>query len=343
MRSSAPPGPAASTEIELGPLSNADVERLVGPRPDVIAAADGNPLLALEAARGRRRHACAVVVRDAIVRLPPDARGTAELAAVAGRDLDRAELAKLADPGSRPQRHRLRPLPQRRRPLRLPPRAPARSGLRGPRRRPPDGPPRDAWADARQRRRVRPPPPTRGPRRPRRRPAGPGGGRRHPRDGAAGGGRLPARGGRARPQAGHPDRAGRPRSPCSGTARRRSRPSRPHGPHTADDHLRAAQWFHSSLCDPTSAFHAAVRGLAAGGGDLDTRAELLLVRAWGEVAAIGVENAPPHAGRGRGARRRSRVRSAAAPARGQPARLHRARRGAAGGRRGGVGRLGRGG
>src|SRR3954465_2696044 len=41
-------------------------------------------------------------------------------------------------------------------------------------------------------------------------------------------------------------------------------------PHSAHSHLRAAQWFHSSLCDPTGALHAARRGLAAPGGDLDT-------------------------------------------------------------------------
>jgi tetratricopeptide (TPR) repeat protein len=58
-------------------------------------------------------------------------------------------------------------------------------------------------------------------------------------------------------------------------------------PHTPRAHLRATQWFHSSLCEPTSALEAARRGLMTPGADLDTRVELLLVRAWAEVVAIG--------------------------------------------------------
>jgi tetratricopeptide (TPR) repeat protein len=55
-------------------------------------------------------------------------------------------------------------------------------------------------------------------------------------------------------------------------------------------HLRAAEWFRSSLCDPTGAARAAQRGLDAG-PDPETRAELLLIRAWGEVTFAGVDAA----------------------------------------------------
>ena len=67
-------------------------------RERVVAAADGNPLLALESARAAARgdagppSSLRATVRAAVGRLPAAARRTAELAAVAGRDLDRAEL-----------------------------------------------------------------------------------------------------------------------------------------------------------------------------------------------------------------------------------------------------------
>jgi DNA-binding SARP family transcriptional activator/tetratricopeptide (TPR) repeat protein len=102
-------------EIELEPLGRADVERLVAAvaaldapeRDRVIAAADGNPLLALESARAAGRgeydpahppSSLRAAVRASIAGLTKPARRTAELAAVAGRDLARAELAALAEP-----------------------------------------------------------------------------------------------------------------------------------------------------------------------------------------------------------------------------------------------------
>ncbi len=84
-------------ELDLEPLSRADVARLVPDAPErVIDAADGNPLLALEAAGGET--GLRGIVRAAVAGLTEPARRTAELAAVAGRDFDRAELASLAEP-----------------------------------------------------------------------------------------------------------------------------------------------------------------------------------------------------------------------------------------------------
>jgi DNA-binding SARP family transcriptional activator/tetratricopeptide (TPR) repeat protein len=102
----------AVCELDLAPLSREQVERLVGtiarlPAPErerVIAAADGNPLLALESARAAARgdegppSSLRGAVRAAVSGLPRPARRAAELAAVAGRDLTRAELAGLAEP-----------------------------------------------------------------------------------------------------------------------------------------------------------------------------------------------------------------------------------------------------
>ena len=99
------------TEIDLRPLPRDAVAELVDASATarraraerVIAAADGNPLLALESARAaaaQARPAASLrgLVRAAVARLPGPARDAAELAAVAGRDLDRAELAALAEP-----------------------------------------------------------------------------------------------------------------------------------------------------------------------------------------------------------------------------------------------------
>ena len=95
-------------------------------------------------------------------------------------------------------------------------------------------------------------------------------------------------------------------------------------------HLRAAVWCRSSLCDPTRAGRSAQLGLdALDGGrsdDLETRAELLLIRAWGEVTTLGAGAADAHAGRARRARARPRDLAAAAPPPRQRARLHRCSR-----------------
>ena len=280
----------------------ADIERLVGALPAlererVIAAADGNPLLALESARAAARGdtgppaSLRGAVRAAIATLDEPAARTAELAAVAGRDLDRTELAALADPetvlraadcglfastdGRFGFRHALL-------------REAVYADLDDARRR---RAPRDARPGADQRRGVRAPPQARRPRRPRRRTAG----------------RRPRRTPRASP------RSSRRRASCARRSRSIPRPSirlelaamlallgdREGSlaefdralPHSAGSHLRAAQWFRSSLCDPTRALEAARRGLAAGDDDLDTRVELLLIRAWSEVATVGADAA----------------------------------------------------
>ncbi|MEA2246224.1 MAG: hypothetical protein QOH46_753, partial [Solirubrobacteraceae bacterium] len=101
-------------DIDLEPLARGDVGRLVQAiavlgapeRERVIAAADGNPLLALESARAAGRGdegpppSLRAAVRAAVAGLSGPARRTAELAAVAGRDLDRGELVALAEPQS---------------------------------------------------------------------------------------------------------------------------------------------------------------------------------------------------------------------------------------------------
>jgi DNA-binding SARP family transcriptional activator/tetratricopeptide (TPR) repeat protein len=105
----------AVCELDLAPLTREEVERLVGAiaqlaapeRERVIAAADGNPLLALESARAAARgeydpahppSSLRGAVRAAVAGLPRPARRAAELAAVAGRDLTRSELSGLAEP-----------------------------------------------------------------------------------------------------------------------------------------------------------------------------------------------------------------------------------------------------
>jgi tetratricopeptide (TPR) repeat protein len=99
-------------DVDLEPLSRADVDRLVATiatlgaveRERVVVAADGNPLLALESARAASRgddrppSSLRAAVRAAVAGLSGPARRTAELAAVAGRDLDRPELLSLAEP-----------------------------------------------------------------------------------------------------------------------------------------------------------------------------------------------------------------------------------------------------
>jgi DNA-binding SARP family transcriptional activator len=102
----------AVAELDLEPLVRRDVEQLVATvaaldatqRDRVIAAADGNPLLALESARATARgdvgppSSLRGAVRTAIATLAEPARHAAELAATAGRDLGRTELAALAPP-----------------------------------------------------------------------------------------------------------------------------------------------------------------------------------------------------------------------------------------------------
>ena len=102
----------AVRELALEPLSHSELEDLVGEvaslaapqRERVIAAADGNPLLALESARAAARGepgppaSLRGAVRAAIAGLDEPARRTAELAAVAGRPLDRMQLSALAPP-----------------------------------------------------------------------------------------------------------------------------------------------------------------------------------------------------------------------------------------------------
>jgi len=97
-----------AAEFDLGPLSATALDELVGSAADVTAAyrarivalAAGNPLLAVETARSAARDvdpAAGLVgaARQAIARLSPAARLFTELAATAGRDLDRAEVASL--------------------------------------------------------------------------------------------------------------------------------------------------------------------------------------------------------------------------------------------------------
>jgi tetratricopeptide (TPR) repeat protein len=102
----------AVRELGLEPLGRRELETLVGEvatlgapqRERVVAAADGNPLLALESARAAARGdegppaSLRAAVRAAIAGLDEPARRSAELAAVAGRPLDRVELSALAPP-----------------------------------------------------------------------------------------------------------------------------------------------------------------------------------------------------------------------------------------------------
>ncbi len=100
----------ALIEIDVQPLHRDAVDRLVrsvatlgaDAREQVIAAADGNPLLAVESARAAAGGhegsppTLQAVVRVALGRLTPGARNVAELAAGAGRDLSRREVDALA-------------------------------------------------------------------------------------------------------------------------------------------------------------------------------------------------------------------------------------------------------
>ena len=96
-------------EIDLVPLGHremGELVRAVAALDDrgvdrVVAVADGNPLLAIEAARAVRDGAegpppgLRAAVRAATAALPPDARRLAEVAAVAGGDLNAGELDTL--------------------------------------------------------------------------------------------------------------------------------------------------------------------------------------------------------------------------------------------------------
>jgi DNA-binding SARP family transcriptional activator len=97
-----------AAEFDLGPLPATALDELVGSTADVPAAhrerivqlAAGNPLLAVETARSAAHDVepeagLAGATRQALARLGPAARLFTELAAVAGRDLDRAEVASL--------------------------------------------------------------------------------------------------------------------------------------------------------------------------------------------------------------------------------------------------------
>jgi tetratricopeptide (TPR) repeat protein len=97
-----------AAEFDLGPLPASALDELVGSAADVPAAhrarivrlAAGNPLLAVETARSAAHDVdpaagLAGATRQALARLGPAARLFTELAAVAGRDLDRAEVASM--------------------------------------------------------------------------------------------------------------------------------------------------------------------------------------------------------------------------------------------------------
>ena len=99
----------AVREVELGPLPDNDMRRLVRAaarlQPEqverAVRMADGSPLLAVQAARsiaaGRDRPAEGLrgVVRAAAASLSGEARVLAELIAVAARDIDRIEVERL--------------------------------------------------------------------------------------------------------------------------------------------------------------------------------------------------------------------------------------------------------
>ncbi|MGD0701613.1 MAG: AAA family ATPase [Trebonia sp.] len=97
-----------AAEFDLGPLPATALDELVGSasglpaayRERIVRLAAGNPLLAVETARSATHDVdpaagLAGATRQAIARLSPGARLFTELAAVAGRDLDRAEVASL--------------------------------------------------------------------------------------------------------------------------------------------------------------------------------------------------------------------------------------------------------
>jgi hypothetical protein len=258
----------------------------------VIAAADGNPLLALESARtpGRPPGSLRTMVRSAIAGLDDDARRIAELAAVAGRDLDRTELAALATPTAVLNATDTGLFRS----------ADGRFGFR-------HALLRDAvYADLDDTRRSA----------------------HHETVGQALA--TAAESAHHLTRAGRDDLAAtrlveaardaarvtalaeaaaflqqavqldpRPATYLELAATRAQLGDRAGSddafqharPHTAAAHARAAQWYKSSLCDPTSALESARRGLLDASADLDTRVELLLVRAWAEVVAIGANAA----------------------------------------------------
>jgi hypothetical protein len=100
------------TEIELGPLAAAEVAEVArsvaaladGPLAQVVAAAEGNPLLAVESTRALAAGSVApppnlrAVVRTALGRLPDAARELAEAVAAVGRAFSVSELATLGSP-----------------------------------------------------------------------------------------------------------------------------------------------------------------------------------------------------------------------------------------------------
>ena len=100
----------ALVEVDLMPLPRVAIAQLVrsvakldaDAHDQVVGAADGNALLAVESARAAARGlegpppSLRAVVRAAAGALPDDARRVVELAAVAGRELDRRELAAIA-------------------------------------------------------------------------------------------------------------------------------------------------------------------------------------------------------------------------------------------------------
>ena len=100
---------ALAAELALAPLADpavASLSRAIGALDDadvaqVVLGAEGNALLAVEQARalaaGEREPPASLrgAVRAAMAPLPEDARRVAELAAVAGRDLDPGELVSL--------------------------------------------------------------------------------------------------------------------------------------------------------------------------------------------------------------------------------------------------------
>jgi DNA-binding SARP family transcriptional activator len=104
-----------AADVALGPLGGEDLTSLVrsiaplqaAEVQEVVAAAGGNPLLAVESARALARGERAVpatlrgAARASFASLPPDARLLAELAAVAGRDLERPEVDALPVQGLR--------------------------------------------------------------------------------------------------------------------------------------------------------------------------------------------------------------------------------------------------
>ena len=134
-------------EIDLGPLRGqevAEVARSVAMLADadlarVVAAADGNPLLAVESTRALAAGSTAppsslrAVVRSALAALSEPARNLAEAVAAAGRTLSASEIAALpvtADSRARGARNGAGP-PRPGRP-RLPARAARRGGPRRP-------------------------------------------------------------------------------------------------------------------------------------------------------------------------------------------------------------------